>query len=272
MIGVLKEHLQDERARFDIVLFLDAARIHCSRKVILACNYHGIRLILLPAKLTWLLQPCDTHLFVNYKRYMRQRWQEMALTMESGVVDIDTLFDIVFDTIETVVNSQSWAHAFMENGFHSSFGYLSSYIMKRLEYTAKPIMNTDPPTIETFVWCFPARTVIPENLLLKPWRPPTLPALGGPVHGQPLALPAPQLALPAPPEQASVPQARGQRLGAPRRDRVAEALAAAPAPIWTAQLMNPAPQTPAPDLPAASTGATLPWRLRSHSSPSAAKQ
>ena len=74
LIGVLKEHLQDELAHFDILLFLDAARIHCSRKVILAYNYHGIRLILIPVRLTWLLQPCDTHLFVIYKGYVRRRW------------------------------------------------------------------------------------------------------------------------------------------------------------------------------------------------------
>ena len=203
---------------------------------------------------------------------MRLRWQEIALTLENGVVDIMILFDIVFDTIETIVSSQSWAHAFKENGFHINFAHLSSYIMKRLEYTAKPIVNTETPTLETFVWCFPGRTVIPENLLLKPWRPQTLLALGGQEHGQQLALqPPPQLALPAPPEEASVPQARGQRLGAPRRDRVAESLAAAPEP-WTAQLMNPTPGAPAPDLPASSTGRKLPWRLRSQSSPAAGTQ
>ena len=104
LVGVLKEHLKDELAQFDIMLFLDAARIHCARRVILACNHHGIRLLLVPAQLTWLLQPCDTHLFVNYKHYMRRRWQEIAITMANGVVDIETLFDIVFDTIETIVN------------------------------------------------------------------------------------------------------------------------------------------------------------------------
>lgn len=168
--------------------------------------------------------------------------------MENGVVDIETLFDIVFDAIETIVNSQSWARAFMEDGFHINFNYLSSYIMKRLEYAAKPIVNTDAPSLETLVWCFPARTIVPENLLLKPWRSRALPALEAPVHGQQLALEPPQLALPAPAEETSVPQARGQRLGVPRRDRVAEALAAAPEPIWTAQLMEPSSQTAAPDL------------------------
>ena len=82
---------------------------------------------------------------------MRQRWQDIALTMENGVVDVHTLFDIVFDAIETIVNSQSWAHAFQENDFHINFAYSSDYIMKRLEHTAKPIVNTETPTSETFV-------------------------------------------------------------------------------------------------------------------------
>ena len=182
------------------------------------------------------------------------------MTTESGAIDIETLFDIVFDTIEHVVNGRSWEHAFMENGFHPNFARLSNFIMKRLEYTEKPIVNVEQPTLETFTWCFPGRTHIPENLLLKPWRR-AHPALPAPSHAPQLPLSAPPPAIEPPPQGEQV-QARGSRLPG-RRDRVAEALAAAPLP-WTTQLSSAVTaQTIPPDPPAATNGRTLPWRLRS---------
>ena len=266
LVGVLKEHLQEFLAEYEIILFMDAARVHCGRKVILASNRHGIGLLILPAKLTWLLQPCDTHLFVVYKRYMRQRWQEVAQLEDDGVVNIDTLFDIVFETIDTIMNSRSWDLAFKENGFHNNFGRLSKFIMKRLEYTSKPNVNTAMPTLETFTWCFPGRTIIPENLLIKQLQPAAPLSLPAPMHVAQLALgPPEQQALPAPAAAQGAEEARGARL-VPRRDRVREALSTAPQqPQWATQLMQMgAGESQPPEEP--THGRTLPWQLRSQSS------
>ena len=270
LVGVLKEHLRDELAEFDVILFMDAAKIHCGRKVFLACNRHNIPLLIIPAKLTWLLQMCDTHLFVHYKRHIRQRWQECAQHHDEGRVDIQALFDIVFDTIEHVMNSRSWEGAFKDNGFHSNFAHLSHYIMKQLEYTEKPSVNHEVPTLETFTPCFPGRSTIPVNLLLKPWRPAAHPGLPPLPDVQQLSLGdagssrADTSQLPVPPGVARGSRLAGRR---PRVDRVAAALAAAPRP-WTAQLgprSSSQSLAPMPTDLANADGRTLPWQLRSQS-------
>ena len=51
---------------------------------------------------------------------------------------------------------RSWAHAFKENGFHENFHRLSDFIMARLEYTEKPAVNSEVPSLLTFARCFPA--------------------------------------------------------------------------------------------------------------------
>ena len=51
------------------VLLMDCARQRIHRSVFAAAARQGVRVVLIPAKLTWLLQPRDTHVFQRYKRY-----------------------------------------------------------------------------------------------------------------------------------------------------------------------------------------------------------
>ena len=266
LVAVLKEHLLDEFAHYEVVLFLDAAKCHTVPRVVSACNRHGILLIILPAKLTWLVQPCDTHLFGIYKSYMRVRWQEIAAVAENGEVDLQALFTIIFDTIENVINARCWRSAFMDDGFHTNFARLSDFIMKRLEYKQKPAINAEQPTQETFALCYPSRSVIPTNLLLKPWRPNPVPALPPPPAPALPALPAPQPS-PGPP---ALPVARP--LGpasAHQQSLLARALANAPEPWQTSSQRPQQAQQPQPDQ---TTSEGLPWRLRSQTSRSSAKK
>ena len=196
LLNVLHQHLRAEWDTYRVVLLMDAFKGHVHRNVALQCNRFKITLIVVPAKLTWLMQPCDTHLFVEYKRKMRRLWQEVSLQSESGTVNIVDLFRIVFATIEDVVQGRSWVRAFKENGFHSNFGQLSKYIMDQLELEEKPAINTAMPSLEDLSHCYPRRAVIPENIVMKSLRAP-LPALPPPpaVHqalgsgGLPRALP-----------------------------------------------------------------------------------
>ena len=55
-----------------IVLCLDVCSVHTSERVMIHARDLGIRLVFIPASLTWLLQPLDTHIFVIFKRLLRK--------------------------------------------------------------------------------------------------------------------------------------------------------------------------------------------------------
>ena len=57
---------------YDIVLSMDVLGLHYVAKVIAAARANRIRLHFIPGKLTWLLQPLDTHGFSLYKRYLNK--------------------------------------------------------------------------------------------------------------------------------------------------------------------------------------------------------
>ena len=67
MVRLLHVHLKDVWNDYHIVLFLDAFGGHIHHNVQVQCNRCSIVLIIIPANLTWLLQPCDTHVFSIFK-------------------------------------------------------------------------------------------------------------------------------------------------------------------------------------------------------------
>ena len=61
LINVLGEALKPFARTCRFVLMLDAAKIHLSKRVVQACTRHSIHLMYVPASMTSLLQPLDTH-------------------------------------------------------------------------------------------------------------------------------------------------------------------------------------------------------------------
>ena len=58
------------------ILSMDAVRLHLGERVLRECARWGIRVVVVPAKLTWLLQQLDTHVFAKMKRALRDAYQE----------------------------------------------------------------------------------------------------------------------------------------------------------------------------------------------------
>ena len=99
------------------VLFtLDVARLHLALPVIRACRQYGLMYHLVPAKMSWLLQPCDTRVFAAYKRHFQQASVARQLDSVGGKVGILGVMDAVFDAIRSVLQSTLWRGAFDEVG------------------------------------------------------------------------------------------------------------------------------------------------------------
>mgnify|MGYP002044654245 CR=1 FL=1 len=209
LVRLLHAHLRDELPHYQVVLFLDAFRGHIHYNVQLQCNRLGIVLIIIPANLTWLLQPCDTHVFSIFKKYMRQLWARMTDLAPNGFIDIVAMVRLLFETITHIVQGRDWSHAFKADGFFEDFTYLSSYIMRNLQYKEQPAIITAVPSLEGIKHCFPRNTVVHGRLVLKLLHQPD------PV----LALPppaAPLLALPPPVQVGGASSSAGPAQPAPR--------------------------------------------------------
>ena len=190
------------------VLLMDACRCHAHSDPMRACFGGGIWPVFVPAKLTWLLQPLDTHAFLTYKETLRAEYQKARAKTADGQLNVSEFLDALYVTIRSTLQSRCWAKAFECDGFGSGdVTALSSYVRRELAYEGPlgPLaVSAQFPTDEQFKVCFPKNAPKAVGYVAQPFARLF-------THGPMPALPAPPLpALPI------VPAGKGAPL-VPRR-------------------------------------------------------
>ena len=239
ILRLLGAALRPLAARYQPILLMDACRVHLPECVAQSCASLGIWLVIVPAKLTWLLQPCDTHAFLKYKTHLRSAYQELRAQSDTGEVSIGAFLSAVYSTIRFVLQGQKWALAFDRDGFGAGQAEVAPYVLRQLCWGAAPAVGAAVPDQATLELCYPKNASIPTARLLQPLAPVAPLALAGPAGPArpvaPPAVPVAPLALPTPrglrltprpelmasPIRAQGPLTRGQ-------SRLVAALAAGP--------------------------------------------
>ena len=172
-------------ADFQPLLLFDAARPHVPYVVFDACARVGVWPILVPAKMTWLLQPLDTHAFLIYKIYLQKAYQAARVRAACGDINLAELLPCVYDAIDSVLVGRPWAAAFDDDGFSPGQAGVSQRVSVKLHIVAPPA-STIRPTLEQLRCCFPRRTRVPASAIWRPFAHPVVmasAAAAGPVAG-----------------------------------------------------------------------------------------
>ena len=153
------------------ILLLDAHVCHFSRAALLACRDYGIWPVIIPARMTGLLQPLDTHVFSRFKMFLRTRLHQLMLTGASEDLTSEQVIDALLHAIKGVLQRHSWTPAFAKNGFGAVFE-VRAHLLEVLAWHAPPAIGTELPALSQFAHCFPLRHQIPFMLLLGGVLPP----------------------------------------------------------------------------------------------------
>lgn len=167
IIRWLAAALEPYRASIQPVLFLDAARLHLTRRVFLACNAVGVWPIVIPAKLTWLLQPLDTDAFLPFKLRLRQLYQDAQARSVDGNVGVEELLRCLYASIRNVLQGQRWAGAFDKDGLCASQVGVSPRVLVELGIDGSVGVPCTRPTDDQLRHCFPRRSTVPTDVI---WR------------------------------------------------------------------------------------------------------
>ena len=186
--------------RWQAVLFMDACRLHLHRSVVAACLSEGIWPIIVPAKLTWLLQPLDTHAFKAYKEHLREAYQRARLLTAGGDLSMEQFLAALCDTIRQVLQGRRWAAAFDQNGFGQMQARVSHTVLQRLQAPEPLTVPTALPALNELQVCFPKRAKVPVGMFLRPYQ--QRPVVVAPA---PLVLPRAKPLLPRRPAVAARP-------------------------------------------------------------------
>ena len=164
LLGRHLAHLLDE---YYIILSLDGASLHCTSEVVAAVERAGLQYMALPARLTWLLQPCDTHLFVLFKRFLKKAHMKLRTEIAEDKIDMENFLKLVYAALKYVVQGNKWK-TFLDDGFGADQEEVSSFIRRSLNWTDASFPLIDAlPTQESILAIWPKNKPLPYNLIFR---------------------------------------------------------------------------------------------------------
>ena len=119
-----------------LVLLMDSASQHISNDVLKHAQWLGVILILIPGKLTWLLQPLDVSVFRPFKAALKKRLLDNRKDDPNGLVSMQQRIDIVASTITEILVDTEWHSSFPKVGASLALDSLRNTINRLLPDTS----------------------------------------------------------------------------------------------------------------------------------------
>jgi hypothetical protein len=138
-----------------VLLILDVASVRIHKTIHALAKKFKIRLVFLPAKLTYLLQPCDTHLFRRLKHRLQESFRQLRSLSESGIVTVEQWLGLIFKAIREVIQGVAWQHAFCSVGILDEQKQLAPWVLRQIGLPSLPARGSEPPSSEEAVAIFP---------------------------------------------------------------------------------------------------------------------
>ena len=166
ILRLLKLILEPHLHIYQPIVYFDAAPIHLHPDVLQILHDLDLWYVVLPARLTWLVQPCDTHMFVKFKRYIKDKFQAEF----EGYADrrsITCMINLVTRAIRTVLQGHDWTHSFRENGLTGEPNRVSSFIRAQIQEREVGAFSDDTPTMAELALCWPRNRPFPGEMLMS---------------------------------------------------------------------------------------------------------
>ena len=127
------------------ILFLDARRAHATNCGFAACAEVQIWPVVVPARMTWLLQSADTHAFLACKICLQQLRHAARVRAADGDLPLAELLVIVFGASRRALEGREWSTAFDRDGYGVAQAGLSQRVLRELGAATPPtIAGTKP--------------------------------------------------------------------------------------------------------------------------------
>ena len=166
VIRTLGKVLRERAAERQAILLMDAHVCHFSSDTLAACRAYDIWPVIIPARMTSLLQPLDTHVFSRFKMFLRTRLHQIMLAGANQDLTSEQVINALLHAIKGVLQGHAWAPAFAKNGFGQTFE-VREHLLEIMAWITPPLIESDIPSYTQFAHCFPARVHIPFMKLLS---------------------------------------------------------------------------------------------------------
>ena len=168
VLALLADCLRAHLASRQVVLVLDCARSHIHADLVnVACRL-GIWLVFVPSKLTWLLQPLDTHAFARFKLTLRRLFTAARMASAQGALEPAAWCRAIFLAIAAVFRDSDWHRPFARVGLTAGQASLSPHIAGYVLRDGDPPFAAERPHRAALAQLGGSRVRMPFLQLLRP--------------------------------------------------------------------------------------------------------
>ena len=176
------------RPHSDIIFLLDTANPHINDNVLATAHEEGVRLVLIPARCTSLLQPLDVYVFRLFKEKLRRRFHDLHGD-GTHAMNVETLLRALYHAIYWIIMGRDWPLIFEKCGFSRGQMAVSDYLQRHLTMPAQDVCATDATALcdADIAALLPAnRRITLREFLRLPPPDPLLAVADGPAAAPPV--------------------------------------------------------------------------------------
>ena len=192
ILRILGLILRPFMATMQPILSFDAAPLHLVPDVLEEMTRAGIWYLVIPARLTWMLQPLDSHAFILFKNYLRRHFTDAAGDGDTRSF-MRRMLDLVINAIRYVLQGHTWQNAFEKNGFAADVDLISEFVRHQCGPEPLPPLPLACPSADQLRICWPRNRPFNEEVVMS-----GIPASGHPVAALMDAVPPVVAVLPLP--------------------------------------------------------------------------
>jgi len=158
------------RADLQPVLILDVAPCHIHEAVMRKAKSLGIWLVYVPAQVTSLVQPLDTHAFASFKAWLRQEYMKLRGKSVDGLVDRLPWLRVLQRARASFFNQRIWTDSFRDTGARVPVSRLTRALQRFCEPAMARTARAEQPDVNTLslVWPRNRKMVFASAALFQP--------------------------------------------------------------------------------------------------------
>ena len=160
LAGRIRASLPPADAGRHIILTMDVYKAHLSKQALQEFGRARIAVHFVPAKATWIMQPCDTHLFASYKRCLAKVCQENMLRGSNSTCSWEALAHGISVVVNEFMPQRDWAHAFAHTGLVGHQEQVSDRLSAKLGGVLPHGGPSAMPSLTSLLELFPQRVTV----------------------------------------------------------------------------------------------------------------
>ncbi len=171
LLKEIKEKVQQLEPDTQIILSADCFKAHLTHAIWRTCVNQSIFYGVIPSKLTWALQPCDTHVFALLKRKLQEHCMQKLLATPDGVLTKEALMGSLVSAISEVVCDRDWSIAFSHTGLVGHQRDVTGRLLGKLALESLEHVGHEVPTLQQLMTVLPKGFTIPLDLVFGCFLP-----------------------------------------------------------------------------------------------------